>query len=96
MVDQHERAHTPSPLLTLRESTAYLKLSIAYLYTLIAKQRLAVVKVGKRTLIARTELDAFIARHTKPASTVKPRKPGRPPKFPNRRKITDERRAAAS
>jgi excisionase family DNA binding protein len=93
------REHTPpftSPLLTIKETAAYLKLSAAYLYTLIGQKRLPVVKLGARTMLTRASLDEYIIENTRPAAAVTaPRKRGRPPKFPQRRKrVEGDHRAA--
>jgi excisionase family DNA binding protein len=84
------RQHTlpfTSPLLTIKETAAYLKLSAAYLYTLIGQKRLPVVKLGARTMLTRASLDEYIVQNTRPAAAVTATlKRGRPPKFPQRRK----------
>ena len=57
-----------TPLLhTLRDSATQLGIGRSTLYTLIAAGQIATVKIGRRTLIAETELQRFVGALSKAA-----------------------------
>ena len=56
-------------LLSVMEATAYLNISRALLYQLLKRAEFARIKIGRRTLFERHDLDAFVVRH-RATSTV--------------------------
>lgn len=50
---------------TVNEATEALGIGRTTLYELINAGKLAVVKIGSRTIIRRKDLDAFLDRHTR-------------------------------
>lgn len=50
---------------TVNEATEALGIGRTTLYELINADKLAVVKIGSRTIIRRKDLDAFLDRHTR-------------------------------
>lgn len=55
---------TYSPVLSVNEAAAYLRVSRVHVYNLLRAGKLPVVKVGGRTLIRRSDADALISRST--------------------------------
>lgn len=54
--------------LSIPDSAGYMCMSAANVWAIIARQELPVIRVGKRTLLDKTDLDAFLlARKTKAA-----------------------------
>jgi excisionase family DNA binding protein len=54
-------ATTISLLLTVNEAADLLHLSVRYVRILMARGEIPVVRLGRRTLIRRTDLDALVA-----------------------------------
>jgi excisionase family DNA binding protein len=50
------------PLLDVNEAASMLHVSARYVRALLARGQLPVVRLGRRTLIRRTDLEAIIAR----------------------------------
>ena len=62
--DMAEAIVTNSPLMTVKEAAAYLRMSVRQLYNLRSDERpLVPVKIGARTLYRRQDLDQFIDQH---------------------------------
>ena len=61
MVASGTQATTPSPYLTIRETAELLRCTRGRVDNLLSQGRLTRVKEGGRTLIARAELDAYLA-----------------------------------
>ena len=57
-------------LLSVVEATAYLNISRALLYQLLKRAEFARIKIGRRTLFERRDLDAFVARHRTTATEI--------------------------
>jgi excisionase family DNA binding protein len=57
----------PSPLLTVPEAHAYLRVSQRTLYRAIAGRRLRVTKVEGRTMLRVSELERYLDRRTREA-----------------------------
>lgn len=55
------QASTGSDRLTLREAHEWLRVSPVTLYRLMARGEIAVVRIGRRTFVERSELERFIA-----------------------------------
>jgi excisionase family DNA binding protein len=51
-------------LLSVMQAAEYLNISRAHLYELLKRGELARIKLGRRTLFERRDLDAFAARHS--------------------------------
>jgi excisionase family DNA binding protein len=68
-----------SRLLTVKETCTYLRISPPTLYRMIERRELVPVKIGKRTLFDRSDLDRFIDAAKGPPPRVKavavPKKP---------------------
>lgn len=60
--------HSSSTWLSVTEAATHARVSRSSLYLLIAAGALPVRKLGRRTLIAREELDALIISGTAPAT----------------------------
>ena len=59
------RQSSPSPhLLSIRETAAYLDLSVHTLYTMVSQRRIPYVKVGRLTKFDVGLLDAWIQQNT--------------------------------
>lgn len=61
-----------SPLLTLRETTAYLRISLPTLRRMMARGSIPVVRIGKSVRVRRSDLEALIgigAERVSPQST---------------------------
>lgn len=56
-----------SPLLTVDEAAAYLRISKWSLYQLIHQRRLKTIKIGNRRLVRRADLDAFLQDAAEPS-----------------------------
>jgi len=54
---------TNSRLLSRREAAAYLGISIRFLCDLLSQRALAFIRIGGRTMLDRSDLDAFIERN---------------------------------
>ncbi len=52
------------------EAAAYLNISRAHLYELLKQAEFARIKIGRRTLFERRDLDAFVARHRTTATEI--------------------------
>ena len=50
------------PLMTVNEACEYLTLSRSTLYRLVADDELRLIKVYNRSLLARSDLDAYVER----------------------------------
>jgi excisionase family DNA binding protein len=57
------------PLVTISEAHRLLRISRATLYRLLAAKNLTIIKLGRRSLIRRAELDRFIDGLTGSASS---------------------------
>jgi excisionase family DNA binding protein len=57
-------------LLSVMEAAAYLNISRAHLYELLKQAEFARIKIGRRTLFERRDLDAFVARHRTTATEI--------------------------
>jgi excisionase family DNA binding protein len=57
----------PSPLLTVPESCAYLRIGRTTLYRAVAGRRLRVTKVEGRTMLRVSELERYLDRRTREA-----------------------------
>jgi excisionase family DNA binding protein len=65
-----------SRLLTVKETCKYLRISPPTLYRMLERRELIPVKIGKRTLFDKSDLDKFIDAAKGPAPHVKvPKKP---------------------
>ena len=65
-----------SRLLTVKETCKYLRISPPTLYRMLERRELIPVKIGKRTLFDKSDLDKFIDAAKGPAPRVKaPKKP---------------------
>jgi excisionase family DNA binding protein len=53
---------TPSAALTVDEAAAYIRVSRATLWRILKSNSLARVRLGRRTLVRRTDLDALLVR----------------------------------
>ena len=60
-----------SRLLTVKETCKYLRISPPTLYRMIERRELIPVKIGKRTLFDRSDLDKFIDAAKGPSPQVK-------------------------
>ncbi len=60
-----------SPLLTIPEVAAYLRVSRSYAHSIVRRGDIASVHLGKRVLVARIVLEAWVRQHTETAR-VKP------------------------
>ena len=69
-----------SRLLTVTETCKYLRISPPTLYRMIERGELVPVKIGKRTLFDRKDLDIFIDAAKGPLGKKPPRKAGNKPK----------------
>ena len=56
-------------LMNADEAAEYLGVSRRHFYNMQAAGELAVVRIGRRTLYLRADLDDFILRHREPATT---------------------------
>ncbi len=56
-------------LLNVSQAAEYLNISRAHLYELLKRAEFARIKIGRRTLFERHDLDAFVVRH-RATSTV--------------------------
>jgi excisionase family DNA binding protein len=56
------------PLLSLAEVAYILGVTRRYVFTLIRRQELAVVELGRRRLVEAQELRAFVNRHRRPSA----------------------------
>jgi len=65
-------SHAPRPLVTIREASAILNLAESTLRGWLCDRRLRFVKVGRRTMLRRDDLDAFIEAHTVAAEAPLP------------------------
>ncbi len=64
----------PTPqLLTVREAAALLHLAESTLRGWLCDRRLPFVKIGRRTMLKRTDLEAYITAQTVPAEVPEPR-----------------------
>lgn len=63
---------TPRPLVTIREASAILNLAESTLRGWLCDRRLPFVKVGRRTMLRRQDLEAYIAAQTVPAEAPLP------------------------
>ena len=81
--------HNPDPLPDMTAAGAYLGTGPRFPRRLISQRRIRFVYVAGAARIRRSDLDAYLAAHTREAETTKPvpRKPGR--------KLTTERAPAA-
>ncbi|MGB8294778.1 MAG: helix-turn-helix domain-containing protein [Polyangia bacterium] len=52
----------PRPLLSVPEAADMLAVSTRYIRVLLARGAIPVVRLGRRTLVRRTDVDAIIAR----------------------------------
>ncbi len=52
----------PAELLTVKETAAVLRAQPNYVYELLARGELPAVRVGRKKLVRRTDLDAFVRR----------------------------------
>ena len=66
-----------SRLLTVKETCLYLRISPPTLYRMIDRHELAPVKIGKRTLFDREDLDKYIDAAKAPLAKKEPKKPGK-------------------
>lgn len=76
-----------SRLLTVKETCSYLRISPPTLYRMIERHELIVVKIGKRTLFDRTDLDKYIDAAKGPLNrnvAKKPRKKRKSKILPDR------------
>ncbi|MHB1772283.1 MAG: helix-turn-helix domain-containing protein [Acidimicrobiales bacterium] len=64
-----------SVLLPVPEAARLLRVSPRYLRTLVSRGDLPVVRLGRRVLIARSDLDALVAANRAPAVTAPRRRP---------------------
>ncbi len=65
-----------SRLLTVRETCSYLRISPPTLYRMLERRELTPVKIGKRTLFDKSDLDKYIDAAKAPAPRVRtPKKP---------------------
>ena len=71
MLDMEEA----SRLLTVKETCLYLRISPPTLYRMIDRRELAPVKIGKRTLFDREDLDKYIDASKAPLNKKEPKKP---------------------
>jgi excisionase family DNA binding protein len=67
-----------SRLLTVKETCKYLRISAPTLYRMLERKELIPVKIGKRTLFDRKDLDAYIDASKGPAPKKRTKKVGRP------------------
>jgi excisionase family DNA binding protein len=67
-----------SRLLTVRETCKYLRISAPTLYRMLERKELVPVKIGKRTLFDRKDLDTYIDASKGPAPKKRTKKVGRP------------------
>jgi excisionase family DNA binding protein len=67
-----------SRLLTVKETCTYLRISPPTLYRMIERRELIPVKIGKRTLFDRSDLDKFIDAAKGPAPRAKKVPPKKP------------------
>jgi excisionase family DNA binding protein len=77
----------PSRLLTVKETCNYLRISPPTLYRMIDRKELVPVKIGKRTLFDRKDLDKYIDAAKGPLDRTTPKKPRKKRKskaFPDR------------
>jgi len=65
-------AQIPSPLLTVREAAALLHLAESSLRGWLCDRRLPFVKVGRRTMLRRQDLEDYLAAQTVPAEAPLP------------------------
>jgi len=72
-----ESMEETSRLLTVKETCLYLRISPPTLYRMIDRKELVPVKIGKRTLFDRTDLDKYIDAAKGPLDKNKkePKKP---------------------
>jgi len=54
-------------MLTVREVAAYLRLSQAQVYVLCSRKSLPHIRLGKRLIVRRTELEEWLKKQTVPA-----------------------------
>ena len=66
-----------SRLLTVKETCTYLRISPPTLYRMIDRRELVPVKIGKRTLFDRKDLDKYIDASKGPLIKHQPKKPTR-------------------
>jgi excisionase family DNA binding protein len=64
-----------SRLLTVKETCNYLRISPPTLYRMIERRELVPVKIGKRTLFDRKDLDKYIDAAKGPLDRKAPKKP---------------------
>jgi excisionase family DNA binding protein len=64
-----------SRLLTVKETCLYLRISPPTLYRMIERRELGPVKIGKRTLFDREDLDKYIDAAKAPLTKKEPKKP---------------------
>ncbi len=64
-----------SRLLTVKETCKYLRISPPTLYRMIDRNELVPVKIGKRTLFDRSDLDRYIDAAKGPLHKKEPKKP---------------------
>lgn len=57
-------------LLNVLQAAKYLNISRAHLYELLKRAELARIKLGRRTLLDRRDLDAFVAKHRTTATEI--------------------------
>lgn len=73
-----EGAAAPSPYLTVAEAAEYVRAKPQRIYDLLSKRRLTRFKDGRRTLVSRAEMNAYLAgerlRSVAPALPPPPRK----------------------
>lgn len=62
MSDTVATMNTAGGALTIEDAVAYSAIGRSTLYGLIREGEIRVIKVGRRTIVPRSELDAFIAR----------------------------------
>jgi excisionase family DNA binding protein len=62
LVDREASNVLPPPVLTLKEAAEYLHVSERLVQRLIARGELRPIRIGRRVLLHRVELDAFLER----------------------------------
>lgn len=72
----HEQAREPSPYLTIPEAAAYARCKRQRIDDLLSARRLTRYKDGRRTLILRAELAAYLAATSGPALQHRESLPG--------------------
>lgn len=83
--------HNPDPLLDIAQAAQYSGLSVRFLRRLTHEERIPVVRIGGRVRFRRSDLDALLAAHTRPATrTGRPADKTLPPPKKRVRKLNTE------